>query len=80
MIKYENQCVNCELPCLGDSCPFLNVPIHYCDDCEKEYAVCTVDGKELCLDCAKALLNEEFNNLAPFEQAEVLNLDFSFLE
>ena len=25
---YENECVSCDLPCIGDACPNRNVP-HY---------------------------------------------------
>lgn len=28
-----NECVDCGLPCLGDSCPKMNVVQFRCDDC-----------------------------------------------
>ena len=37
MIKIENDCVGCGLPCLGSACPYREVPYFYCDDCEYEY-------------------------------------------
>ena len=33
MVKYENECVCCGLPCLGSSCPYTNVKHLYCDEC-----------------------------------------------
>lgn len=52
MIKYENECCDCGLPCLGDRCPNRNVRRLYCDkcgnDCRELYEV---DGEQLCDDC-----------------------------
>ena len=36
MIKTENECVDCGLPCLGKSCPYTHVTRIYCDRCGKE--------------------------------------------
>ena len=49
----ENECVDCppELGCLGDSCPYKNVPRFYCDECEDEVTLYEYDGEELCLEC-----------------------------
>ena len=33
MVKYENECCDCGLPCLGRSCPNRNVKHLYCDEC-----------------------------------------------
>ena len=41
MKRIENECVNCGLPCLGNSCPYKNVVHFYCDRC----------GEEICQDC-----------------------------
>ena len=53
MIKIEDECVCCGLPCLGSSCPNRNVKRYYCDECGEE--VDTLyrydDGTELCEDC-----------------------------
>ena len=55
MIKYENECCDCAVPgypCMGDTCPNINVKHLYCDkcseDCEELYVF---DGEELCRDC-----------------------------
>ena len=57
MVKIENQCVDCGLPCLGDSCPNRNVEVCYCDKCHEELPYDgiyeTDDGDELCEDCLK---------------------------
>lgn len=58
MVRYKNMCVDCGLPCLGKACPYLNVPVYYCDRCGDE--ICgdvhfgTIAGHEydeLCEDC-----------------------------
>lgn len=54
MIKYENECAGCtpERGCLGSTCPNLNVPHLYCDDCgEEESELYEYDGEKLCADC-----------------------------
>lgn len=67
MIKYENECVGCppEMGCMGDSCPYRNVPVYYCDECGEEivdnpgYAeYYTTDGADhLCKDCYEKAMN-----------------------
>ena len=51
MIRYENDCVDCGLPCLGDSCPHRNVPHYYCDECEEETDIYEFEDEQLCVDC-----------------------------
>ena len=54
MKRLENECVGCTsigLHCIGSSCPKLNVPHWYCDDCEEEKQLYHFDGQELCIDC-----------------------------
>ena len=57
MVKIENHCVDCGLPCLGDSCRNRNVEVHYCDKCDEELPhdgiYETDDGEELCESCLK---------------------------
>ena len=56
MVKRENRCVDCDLPCQGDACPYRNVEVFYCDDCDEELphnGIYDVDGEELCEDCLK---------------------------
>lgn len=52
MYKIEDDCVDCGLPCLGDSCPYRNVTVNYCDECGEEYEfLYDYNGQELCKDC-----------------------------
>lgn len=56
MVAYENDCVGCEpwMGCLGDACPYRNVPYYYCDECGDECdpeELHWVDGKMICEDC-----------------------------
>ena len=56
MVKFENDCVSCGLPCLGSTCPNRNVPHFYCDDCKSEVYegdLFEFGGEELCIDCIK---------------------------
>lgn len=55
MRKYENECCDCATPgypCLGVSCPNLNVMHVYCDicDCEDDEMYC-YEGKDYCRKC-----------------------------
>ena len=56
MIKIENHCVSCGLPCLGSTCPYRNVEVRYCDKCKEETEdLYEVDGDDLCEDCLKKM-------------------------
>lgn len=79
MLKYEDQCVNCQLPCLGNSCPYKNVPVYYCDECKETCALCYIDGNVLCTDCAKEYLQESFDNLSIKEKSYILEANYSEL-
>ena len=58
MIKKENECVDCGLPCLGSSCPNRNVIRIYCDKCGDEGKIYHYDGEHLCIGCIKETLKE----------------------
>lgn len=54
MRRIENECVDCELPCMGSHCPYRNVLHYYCDGCNDEFnleELCEYEGDELCKDC-----------------------------
>lgn len=52
MIRHENECVQCGLPCYPN-CRYKNVMHMYCDHCGEEAdALYTFDGDDYCLDCA----------------------------
>ena len=56
MKKYENECVDCGLHCLGDACPHQNVLRLYCDKCKEEKPLYHYDGGEYCIDCIEDML------------------------
>jgi hypothetical protein len=58
MISLEDECVGCpaELGCLGNSCPYKNVPRFYCDGCGNEAKLYWYDGEQLCIDCIECRL------------------------
>lgn len=53
MKTFENDCVNCpdDMGCLGNSCPYVNVPVYRCDCCEEQAELYYFDGEELCIEC-----------------------------
>lgn len=52
MVSYENQCVDCGRPCMGDSCPNRNVRVLTCDICGCEAdRLYKLYGDEMCEDC-----------------------------
>ena len=54
MVRYEDECVDCGLPCLGDACKNRNVRRLYCDRCLNEVDTLFVwdeTGEQLCEDC-----------------------------
>ena len=53
---FENECVDCGLPCMGDTCPYKSVPHYYCDNCDEETTLYYYDGEELCINCIKEKL------------------------
>lgn len=64
MTIIENRCVGCAVPgypCQGDSCPYRNAEITYCDHCgfEVEGRVYYENGMELCYECREELFNTE---------------------
>ena len=57
MIITENECVDCGLPCLYESCPYWAVTRLYCDECDnEEHTLYWWDDQQLCLDCIEARL------------------------
>ena len=53
-MRFENQCVDCGLPCLGDACRYRNVPVYFCDECGDEVSsknLYIYDDQELCKFC-----------------------------
>lgn len=54
----ENECVDCGLPCLYESCPYFKVTRYYCDFCDDEAPLYYFDGYELCLDCIEKRLDK----------------------
>lgn len=51
MIRYENDCVDCGLPCQMSSCPYYSVPHYYCDSCGDEDELYEYEGEQLCKYC-----------------------------
>lgn len=60
MINIENECVGCppDMGCLGKSCPYLDVPRFYCDECGDEAELYWYEGEQLCIDCIEKRLEK----------------------
>ena len=57
MIRTENECCDCGLPCTYESCPYWAVTRFYCDECGNEEDVLYWwDNQQLCLGCVEARL------------------------
>ena len=70
----SSDCVDCGLPCLGQSCPHWERVDYYCDNCN-DYAEYTVDGEELCEKCTEDYIKEVASSLSIYEKAELLGID-----
>ena len=80
MRKNENHCVQCDLPCIGRACPYVNVEVVICDVCDELDATYHIDGEDYCEECAKRYMQSVFDELAITERAEVLGLDISRID
>lgn len=58
MIRTENECVNCGLPCRGEACPNTKVTRVYCDECGDEGRIYHFEGQHLCINCIEEMLTE----------------------
>lgn len=77
MIKYESDCVGCQLPCLYKYCPHYQAEVHVCDRdrCNKKAHYC-IDGEDLCEEHAAEELNEIIiDGLSIKEKAEIAGLE-----
>lgn len=61
MVRFENDCVDCGLPCLGEGCPNRNVRHFYCDNCKSEVTKLFVYKDEQW--CEECITDDIFNEL-----------------
>ena len=66
MVRFENDCVDCGLPCLGDSCKYRHVRHLYCDKCcsEIDKLFVVFEDKQWCEEC---IIEHVFNKLEVIE-------------
>ena len=75
----ENQCVSCDLPCIGDGCSYRHVICYDCDICGDQ-AEFHVDGEDMCPVCAKKYIYDALDDMSIDEIAEKLNIEFSRID
>lgn len=52
MIYYQNECVDCGLPCIRESCPYYRVKHSKCEFCnEEDIRLYHYNGYEICESC-----------------------------
>ena len=55
MVRYENDCVDCEAPgypCMGSACRLRHYPHYYCDHCGEEVdKLYWYENNQLCMFC-----------------------------
>lgn len=73
MTIHENQCVDCQLPCIGSFCPLANVEVVVCDVCG-DPAEYRIDYHDYCKKHASEYVEETWNGLSLLEKAEALDL------
>ena len=57
MIVTENECVDCGLPCIHESCRHWAVTRFYCDKCHEDVEnLYYFEDQELCIDCIEQQL------------------------
>jgi hypothetical protein len=57
VVKTENECCDCGLPCIYEGCQHYQVTRYYCDVCGCEDVLYEWDDQQLCIDCIKQRLN-----------------------
>lgn len=68
-----NQCVDCQLPCIGSFCTLANVEVVVCDVCGNP-AEYRIDHRDYCKKHASEYVEEMWNSLSLLEKAEALDL------
>lgn len=53
----DNECVDCDMPCIGNACKYYRVVRLYCDECGREEQLYDFDGEELCIKCIEKRLD-----------------------
>lgn len=74
MIKKQCDCVDCDLPCIKEACPYYKSEIVVCDECGNYAEYSFFDEKDLCESCAHQYLSESWDESSIEEKAEMLGM------
>lgn len=75
----EDKCVDCDLPCILNSCPYHKKEIYQCDYCNYE-AVYKYDGEDYCEECMERLLQDIFDESNIMDKAKMLGIEIQKIE
>lgn len=76
MIKKINNCVSCDLPCIGKQCPYSSRMVEVCDECLDAEAEFYAAGKYWCWNCLDTEIKFLFDRMDLEEAAKLFFYDF----
>lgn len=74
MFIEESMCVDCDLPCLQNACPYYKVRTPICDRCGDYAEYRFHDEDDFCESCAYEYLEEAWNDYSIENKAEMLEI------
>lgn len=81
MVKYENECVGCDLPCAYGACSYYHVPHYFCDRCgEETHKLYDFDGEQFCYWCVDETIEEFWDSFDLEEKAKMIDMNFREVE
>lgn len=75
----KSGCVDCVLPCIGNTCPYYRISVYECDMCG-DPAEYHINDEDFCPACAEEIIEEEWGWLTIEEKGELLKLNIRKIE
>lgn len=76
---YISECVDCGLPCLGNSCPYYKVAHFYCDTCgasSEDTDMYNFSNEDICNDCYEKKVKEILQDIEEWYEKNEYSDDF----